>query len=116
MHEVSHTCWRVGSSVYSLHDSVLELHKEKCCLEHLFAKNRANLDHLLKEVTVSGKQQRGLLYVDAYVPYWVLHTAIDALDSSGCVGVFCVHLAKFSETLPRYSHGVASANRSGVGC
>ena len=27
---------------------------------------RANLDHLLKAVTVPGKQQSGLLYIDAY--------------------------------------------------
>jgi hypothetical protein len=94
LHEVSHTCWRVGSSVYSLHDSVLELHREKCCLEHLFAQNRANLDHLLKEVTVSGKQQRGLLYINAYVSHWVSphrHTRPGFLRVRW--RVFCMHLA-----------------------
>ena len=81
-------------SAYSSRGSVLELHREKCCLGHLFAQNRANLDHLLKEVTVSGKQQRGLLYINAYVSHWVSphrHTRPGFLRVRW--RVFCMHLA-----------------------
>jgi hypothetical protein len=73
-------------------------------------------EHFMKAVYLAGSQQKGLLYINACFLIRFFHIATRALDSSGCVGVFCMRLAKISETLPRSGHGVASANRSGVGC
>ena len=56
-------------SAYSLRGSILELPRERCCWERLLPPKRANLDHLMKAGIVPGKQQCGLLYIDAYLTH-----------------------------------------------